>query len=67
MPHLKDVASAVPRHPEVHGMLGISYEALGDMRSAYNEYFLQVRVAPDNKYGIYAQRKLNAIAPPVQQ
>jgi predicted Zn-dependent protease len=65
-PLLKDVASTVPGHPEIHGMLGISYEALGDVRSAYNEYVLQVRVAPNNEYGKYARSRLSELSPAQQ-
>jgi predicted Zn-dependent protease len=63
LPLLKDVASAVPGHPEIHGMLGISYEALGDPQSAYNEYVLQLRVAPNNEYGKYAQSRISVLSP----
>lgn len=66
IPYLKKVASAVPRHPEVHGMLGISYEAVGEVRSAYNEYVAQVQVAPDNEFGRHASRRLQVLAPMMQ-
>ncbi|MEW5746634.1 MAG: M48 family metalloprotease [Nitrospirota bacterium] len=52
--HLKPFAGAQPRHPEVHGVLGISYEYLNDIPAAYNEYLLQLKVAPDNEMGKHA-------------
>ena len=63
IPYLRDVAAAAPGHPEVHGMLGVCYEAVGDIRSAYNEYAAQVKVAPDNDFGRHAQQRLLVIAP----
>jgi predicted Zn-dependent protease len=66
IPLLKEVASAVPGHPEIHGMLGISYEALGDPQSAYNEYVLQLQVAPNNEYGKYAQSRISVLSPTQQ-
>jgi tetratricopeptide (TPR) repeat protein len=63
IPHLRDVAEAAPGHPEVHGMLGVCYEAVGDIRSAYNEYAAQVQVAPDNDFGRHARQRLLVIAP----
>ncbi len=66
IPPLKEVASAVPGHLEIHGMLGISYEAVGDSRSAYDEYILQLRVAPNNEYGRYAQSRLLVLSPTQQ-
>ncbi|NIT04265.1 M48 family metalloprotease, partial [Candidatus Saccharibacteria bacterium] len=66
IPPLKEVASAVPGHLEIHGMLGISYEAVGESRSAYDEYVLQLRVAPNNEYGRYAQSRLLVLSPTQQ-
>jgi predicted Zn-dependent protease len=59
--HLGVVADAIPRHPEVHGYLGICYENLNDLRSAYREYSIQVRIAPNNEIGRYAQERLYAL------
>ena len=66
VPHLRRVAQAVPTQPEVHGMLGICYEALGDLRAAVNEYALQLNVAPGNKYGRHARRRLEVLVPAPQ-
>jgi predicted Zn-dependent protease len=63
VPYLSKVASAVPRHPEIHGMLGISYEAVGDVNSAIKEYRAQLQVAPRNEYGRYASARLAVLAP----
>lgn len=52
--YLKPFAGAQPGHPEIHGALGICYENLNDIYSAYNEYMLQLRVAPNNEMGRYA-------------
>lgn len=56
--HLNIFSDAIPKHPEVHGYLGICYENLGDLRSAYREYSMQVKIAPNNEIGRYAQERL---------
>ncbi len=63
IPYLREVAAAAPRHSEVHGMLGVCYEAAGYTRAAYDEYSAQVQVAPDNEFGRHAQRRLLILAP----
>ena len=52
--YLKPFADAQPRHAEVHGILGIAYERLNNPSAAYNEYIMQLRVAPDGEPGRYA-------------
>ena len=47
-----------PRHKEVHGLLGICYEELGRLRTAYREYILQVKIAPYTELGLYAQQRI---------
>jgi predicted Zn-dependent protease len=64
IPHLRDFARLAPGHPEVHGMLGISYEAVGDVRAALGEYELQVRIAPESELGRYARARLSKLKAP---
>ncbi|MBI4687655.1 MAG: M48 family metalloprotease [Nitrospirae bacterium] len=54
IPHLSLFAEAQPKHQDIHGILGICYESINDVRSAYNEYVIQLRVAPDNEMGRHA-------------
>ncbi|MBI5643336.1 MAG: M48 family metalloprotease [Deltaproteobacteria bacterium] len=66
-PHLKGFASAQPKHPEVHGALGVCYEELGDARAAYGEYLMQIRVAPYNEMGRLAARRAAVLKPIVER
>ncbi len=61
LPYLGDVAGAVPKHPEVHGMLGICHERAGNLQAALKEYRLQLQAAPDNKYGRHARQRLREL------
>jgi tetratricopeptide (TPR) repeat protein len=54
VPHLNLFADVQPRHPEIHGILGICYENINDIYSAYNEYVMQLKVAPNNEMGKHA-------------
>jgi predicted Zn-dependent protease len=54
LPHLNLFADVQPRHPEIHGILGICYENINDLYSAYNEYVMQLKVAPNNEMGKHA-------------
>ncbi len=47
-------------------MLGICYEAVGELRGAYNEYSAQVQVAPNNEFGRHAQQRLLVLRPLMQ-
>lgn len=58
IPHLKAFSGAQPKHPEIHGRLGICYENVGDVSAAYQEYVLQVKIAPDNEMGRYAASRI---------
>ncbi len=58
LPHLSKYASAAPKDPEVHGMLGICYENAGNTNLAIREYRYQLQVAPDNKFGRHARKRL---------
>jgi hypothetical protein len=42
-------------------MLGISYEAAGDLNAALGQYELQVKVAPDTELGRYARERLSKL------
>lgn len=64
--HLRDFASAVPNHHEVHGLLGISHEKTGNIRAAIQEYELQVKLAPNTKLGRYARDRLFVLKPSVK-
>lgn len=61
IPHLSLFAEAQPRHPEIHGILGICYENINDVYSAYNEYIAQLKVAPDNEMGRYAASRIGVL------
>jgi predicted Zn-dependent protease len=67
IPHLKIFSEAQSKDPEIHGILGICYENEGDLSSAYNEYFLQLKVAPDNETGRYAATREKALRNTVGQ
>lgn len=66
IPHLALFALAQSGHNEIHGILGICYERSGDIRSAYNEYSKQVRIAPKNKMGEYATQRIIALKPQIE-
>ena len=66
-PYLKTVAEGKPKHPEIHGILGICYENSGDISSAYNEYTVQVKVAPDNEIGRHAAARAKALKPAAEK
>jgi predicted Zn-dependent protease len=63
IPHLQKFAEAKQQHPEIHGVLGICHENAGDLSSAYNEYVLQVRVAPYNEMGRHAASRVTDLKP----
>lgn len=67
IPHLKEYAEVQPKHPEIHGVLGICYEKAGDTSSAYQEYLLQVKVAPDNEMGRQAASRTTVLKPVLQK
>ena len=59
--HLKPFADAQQKHPNVHGVLGMCYENVNDLNSAYNEYAMQVKVAPNNDMGRLAASRLTSL------
>lgn len=67
LPHLSLFAEAQQQHPEVHGILGICYEARKDFPSAYREYQLQQKVAPDSELGRHATERAAALKPIVER
>jgi len=66
IPHLDLFAGAQPGHPEVHGVLGICYENTGDIRSAYNEYLLQIKVEQYNDMGRHARERVMFLKPLIE-
>ncbi|MBI5682516.1 MAG: M48 family metalloprotease [Deltaproteobacteria bacterium] len=64
--YLMDFAQTSPKHPEVHGMLGISHENVSDIGAAIHEYELQVRIAPNTKLGRYAGGRLAVLKSPIR-
>lgn len=56
--YFKRIADLIPMHQEVHGYLGICYENIGDLNSAYREYSLQVKINPNNELGIKALERI---------
>ncbi len=61
LPHLKMFADVQPRHPEIHAILGICYENINDLYSAYSEYVAQIKVAPNNEMGKYAASRIGVL------
>ncbi len=59
--------SAQPGHPEIHGLMGMSYEGLRDFVNAYREYILQLKVAPKNEMGRLAARRARMLKPLVER
>jgi len=58
IPHLEVYRDAAPRDEEIHGILGICYEAVGDLARAYESYRLQVQVAPNTDIGRHARERM---------
>lgn len=63
IPNLKFVAEAQPKHPRVHGILGMCYEQVNDLSSAYTAYAMQLRVDPNNEVGKEAATRARVIGP----
>ncbi|GER94540.1 peptidase M48 [hot springs metagenome] len=61
IPHLDLFAEVQPRHPEIHGILGICYENISDIYSAYNEYIMQLKVNPTNEMGRLAASRVGVL------
>jgi predicted Zn-dependent protease len=61
IPYLEKFGSAVPRHPEIHGLLGICYESIGNGEGAVREYRYQLQIAPNTDLGIYSRKRLAAL------
>jgi Flp pilus assembly protein TadD len=49
--YLKPFADAQPKHPRVHGILGMCYEGVGDVNSAYAEHVKQSQIDPKSDVG----------------
>jgi predicted Zn-dependent protease len=65
--HLKSFADTHPKHPEIHGILGLCYENVNDPSSAYREYAMQFKVAPNNDMGRRAVGRLQALGAKAKQ
>jgi predicted Zn-dependent protease len=63
IPHLEAYKQAAPRDPMIHGTLGMAYERVGELPRAYNEYSIQVQVAPDSELGRYAAERVRVLGP----
>lgn len=61
IPHLGKFANAVPKDPEVHGLLGICYESIDEIDLAIREYRYQMQVAYNTKQGLHARRRLEVL------
>jgi Tfp pilus assembly protein PilF len=59
--HLKLFADTHPKHPSIHGVLGLCYENINDPNSARKEYAAQLSVAPNSDMGKRASTRLQAI------
>jgi predicted Zn-dependent protease len=67
IPHLNMVSQAQSNHPEIHGILGTCYEAEGKLSDAYNEYSMQLQVAPDSNVGKYAAERIKELKPYIEK
>ena len=66
IPHLSAFAEAKPNHSTIHGMLAQCYESVGDQKSAYERYLMQVKAAPDNEMGKRAVERATLLKPIVE-
>lgn len=66
IPHLSAFAEAKPKHATIHGMLAQCYESVGDQKSAYNQYLMQVNAAPENEMGKRAVERAAFLKPLVE-
>ncbi len=67
VPHLDLFSQVQSKHPEIHGILGICYEEMGQFSAAYNEYVMQLQVAPDNEMGKHAAQRVKVLKPYVEK
>jgi len=67
IPHLDLFAGVQSKHKEIHGILGTCYENIGELSSAYNEYIMQLKVAPENEMGRYASTRLVVLKPIIEK
>ncbi|HPG70530.1 MAG TPA: M48 family metalloprotease [Syntrophales bacterium] len=57
---LRAAAAANPKNRTIHGILGQCYENVNDRRAAYEQYKLQLQVAPDSDGGRLAASRVQA-------
>jgi len=67
IPHLDLFSQVQTKHPEIHGRLGICYENIRNINAAYDEYMMQLQVAPDNSMGKHAAQRINALRSSVEK
>ncbi len=63
IPYLRKFEEAAPKHPEVHGLLGICYDNINKIKPAVIEYRYQLQVAPNTELGRHAKRRLKVLDP----
>jgi len=63
VPHLIKVAQSAPENPEIHGLLGICFDKLGEIKPAVISYRNQLKVAPDSELGSHAKNRLTVLEP----
>ncbi|HSW62749.1 MAG TPA: M48 family metalloprotease [Dissulfurispiraceae bacterium] len=61
IPHLQIFEQAQPKHPEIHAVLGISFEQTGDTSSAYQHYLMQSKVEPNSELGKHSVQRASAL------
>lgn len=59
--YLKPFSESMPNHPRIHAILGQCYEGAGDYQLAYNQYAMQLKVAPGGEAGNVARTRVNAL------
>jgi tetratricopeptide (TPR) repeat protein len=67
IPYLENFSKAAPKHPEVHGLLGVCFDMTKEIVPAVREYKYQLQVAPDTELGRHAQKRLAALQPLLEQ
>ncbi len=62
-PYLATFAQAAPKHPEVHGILGICFDNTGEIENAVIAYRNQLAVAPNTELGRHARNRIAVLEP----
>ena len=61
LPSLALFGQSQPNHPEIHGIMGLTYEHLGNPNAAYQEYAKQLQVSPGSAFGKQASQRMTVI------